>query len=96
LVDPVDDAFARARVGGSGLLANVGTGVETTVNELFATMARLTGSTDPAAYAPARPGELQRSALDPTLVGSELGWKPLHTLEQGLDRTLAWFRNRES
>jgi UDP-glucose 4-epimerase len=94
-VDDVVDAFARARSGGSGLLANVGTGTETTVNDLFATMARLTGFTDPPVYAPARPGELQRSALDPTLVGSELGWKPLHTLEQGLDRTLAWFKNRE-
>ena len=95
-VDDVVDAFARARAGGSGLLANVGTGTETTVNDLFATMARLTGFTDPPVYAPARPGELARSALDPTLVGSELGWKPLRTLEQGLDRTLAWFKKRDS
>jgi UDP-glucose 4-epimerase len=93
-VDDVVDAFARARYGGSGLLANIGTGSETTVNDLFATMARLTGVTDPPVYAPARPGELARSALDPTLAGAELGWKPLHTLEQGLDRTLAWFKNR--
>ncbi len=95
-VDDVVDAFARARTGGSGLLANVGTGTETTVNELFATMARLTGFTEEPVYAPARPGELARSALDPTLVGAELGWKPLHTLEDGLDRTLAWFREREA
>jgi UDP-glucose 4-epimerase len=94
-VDDVVDAFARARTGGSGLLANVGTGTETTVNELFSTMARLTDFTGSAVYAPARPGELARSALDPTLVGQELGWKPLHTLEDGLDRTLAWFRNRD-
>jgi UDP-glucose 4-epimerase len=94
-VDDVVDAFARARTGGSGLLANVGTGTETTVNELFATMAGLTGFEEPAVYAPARPGELARSALDPTLIGKELGWKPLHTLEDGLDRTLTWFRTRE-
>jgi len=94
-VDDVVDAFARARHGGSGLLANVGTGVETTVNELFTTMARLTGFTEPAVYAPARPGELQRSALDATLLSAELGWKPLHTLEDGLARTLEWFRTRE-
>jgi UDP-glucose 4-epimerase len=93
-VDDVVDAFARARHGGSGLLANVGTGVETSVNELFSTMARLTGSTEPATYSPARPGELARSALDPTLLGHELGWKPLHTLEDGLARTLDWFRAR--
>jgi UDP-glucose 4-epimerase len=93
-VDDVVDAFARARHGGSGLLANIGTGTETSVNELFATMARLTGFTDPATYAPARPGELARSALDPTLAGEELGWMPRHTLEEGLDRTLAWFKAR--
>jgi UDP-glucose 4-epimerase len=95
-VDDVVDAFARARSGGSGLLANVGTGTETSVNELFATMARLTGFTEPATYAPARPGELARSALDPSLVSAELGWKPLHTLEDGLARTLAWFQARET
>jgi len=94
-VDDVVDAFARARTAGSGLLANVGTGTETTVNELFSTMAGLVGFDEPAVYAPARPGELARSALDPTLIGEELGWKPLHTLEDGLDRTLAWFRARD-
>jgi len=94
-VDDVVDAFARARTAGSGLLANIGTGTETSVNDLFATMARLTGFGDPAEYAPARPGELHRSALDPTLAGAELGWKPIHSLEDGLDRTLAWFRARE-
>jgi UDP-glucose 4-epimerase len=93
-VDDVVDAFARARHGGSGLLANIGTGTETSVNELFATMARLTGFGEPPTYAPARPGELARSALDPTLAGEELGWQPRHTLEEGLDRTLAWFKAR--
>jgi len=94
-VDDVVDAFARARYGGSGLLANVGTGTETSVNELFAVMARLTGFDEPATYAPARTGELARSALDPTLLGEQLGWKPAHTLEDGLERTLAWFRSRQ-
>jgi UDP-glucose 4-epimerase len=93
-VDDVVDAFARARSGGSGLLANVGTGVETSVNELFSTMARLTETTEAPTYSPARPGELARSALDPALLGEELGWKPLHTLEDGLARTLDWFRAR--
>jgi UDP-glucose 4-epimerase len=95
-VDDVVDAFARARHGGSALLANVGTGTETSVNELFSTMARLTGFPEPATYAPARPGELARSSLDPTLVSAELGWKPSFTLESGLDRTLAWFKAREA
>ncbi|HEV7535952.1 MAG TPA: UDP-glucose 4-epimerase, partial [Acidimicrobiia bacterium] len=60
-----------------------------------AAMARLTGFAEPAVYAPARPGELARSALDPTLLGQQLGWKPAHTLDDGLARTLAWFEARD-
>jgi UDP-glucose 4-epimerase len=68
--------------------------VETSVNELYATMARLTGTGNEAVYAPARPGEVVRSALDPRLAGTELGWKPATALEVGLSATLDWFRSR--
>ncbi len=97
-VDDVVDAFARAKEpgAGSGLLVNVGTGTETSVNELYATMARLTGTAAEAVAGPARPGEVLRSALDPRLAGTELGWKPATTLEEGLRATLDWFRNRPS
>jgi len=91
-VDDVVEAFARARDAGSGMLANIGTGVETSVNALFATMARLARFKEPPVYAPARPGELARSALDPTWAGKVLGWTPATSLEEGLRRTLAWFK----
>jgi UDP-glucose 4-epimerase len=93
-VDDVVDAFCRAEKAGSGLLANVGTGVETSVNTLFSTMARLTRFHEEPVRAPARPGELRRSALDPSLAGEALGWKPSTPLETGLKRTLDWFRSR--
>jgi UDP-glucose 4-epimerase len=41
----------------------------------------------------ARPGELQRSALDPARAANHLGWKPWTDLEDGLRRTLEWFRD---
>ena len=44
----------------------------------------MSGFTEPATYAPARPGELARSALDPTLAGEELGWTPKHTAGEAL------------
>jgi UDP-glucose 4-epimerase len=91
-VDDVVDAFVRAIDKGGGLIANIATGEETSVQQLFDGMARLTGFKDPAHYAPARPGELERSALDPGRAGIHLGWKPWTGIDEGLRRTLEWFR----
>jgi UDP-glucose 4-epimerase len=91
-VDDVVDAFVRATEKGGGLLMNIGTGIETSVVELFDVMARLTGSTFDARFAPEKPGELLRSALDPGRAAIHLGWKPWTSLEDGLSRTLEWHR----
>jgi UDP-glucose 4-epimerase len=90
-VDDVVDAFARAAQKGSGLLMNIGTGVETSVNQLYLTMAAAAGTDAPAAYAPARAGELARSALDPSRAGIHLGWTPWTTPEAGAAEVLRWF-----
>lgn len=92
-VDDVVDAFVRATEKGGGLLVNIGTGVETGVQELFDVIAGLTGARDPAHYAPARPGELARSALDPTRAEIHLGWKPFTPLDEGIAKTLDWAKN---
>ncbi|MCZ7526862.1 MAG: GDP-mannose 4,6-dehydratase [Acidimicrobiia bacterium] len=91
-VDDVVDACVRAAEKGSGLLVNIGTGVETSVQRLFDVMARETGFRDPARYAPARLGELRRSALDPGRAEIHLGWKPWTRLEDGIAQTLEYFR----
>jgi UDP-glucose 4-epimerase len=91
-VDDVVDGFVRATEKGGGLLMNIGTGVETSVQQLFDVMAKLTGFKDPARYAPPRPGEVQRSALDPGRAGIHLGWKPWTSIEDGLARTLEHFK----
>jgi UDP-glucose 4-epimerase len=91
-VDDVVDAFVRATEKGNGLLCNVGTGSETSVQQLFDTMARLTGFKGQARYEPPRPGELRRSALDPGRAAIHLGWKPWTSLEEGLARTLEHFK----
>ncbi len=91
-VDDVVDAFVRAASKGGGLLLNIGTGRETSVNALYATMARVVGVSDPAVYAPARPGELDRSALDPGRAEIQLGWKPWTTLEAGTSAVIDWLR----
>jgi UDP-glucose 4-epimerase len=91
-VDDVVDAFVRAATRGGGLLLNVGTGIETSVNQLYATMARVAGVDRPAAYAPMRPGELRRSALDPGRAAIHLGWTPWTDLAEGTGRVLEWFK----
>jgi UDP-glucose 4-epimerase len=96
-VDDVVDAFGRAASTTAAEvelpLANVGTGVETSVKRLYALMARLAGVREEPQFASSRPGELVRSALDPTLLGTVLGWKPATSLEQGVAKTLDWFRD---
>jgi UDP-glucose 4-epimerase len=91
-VDDAVDAFVRAADRGSGLLCNVGTGVETSVNELYQAMADAAGVSLPPTYGPARAGELARSALDPGRAALHLGWEPWTELASGVADVLAWSR----
>jgi UDP-glucose 4-epimerase len=95
-VDDVVDAFVRSIERGDGLLVNVGTGVETSVNRLYRTMAQGAGVDRPATIAAARPGELQRSSLDPGRAAVQLGWRPWTSLEEGTARVLEWFKGKSS
>jgi UDP-glucose 4-epimerase len=70
-----------------GGVYNVGTATETSVLELYDGIQAASGIERPAQFAPARLGELQRSVLDISLAGRELGWKPELTLADGLAAT---------
>jgi UDP-glucose 4-epimerase len=69
---------------------NIGTHSETNVTELAEAMMRASGIKVPINYAPARPGELQRSSLQIGKAAKVLGWKPEVGLEEGLKRTYDW------
>ena len=84
-----------AEQGFSGAL-NVGTGVETDVNRLHALMARAAGVEAAPAYAPGRPGEQKRSCIDPSAAKAALGWRAEVALEDGLRRTVDFFRQRRA
>jgi UDP-glucose 4-epimerase len=71
---------------------NVGTGVETTVNELYAALADAMGVSRPPQYAPPRPGEQRRSALDARRAAGTLDWRPRVSLADGLRSTVGHFR----
>lgn len=84
-VDDVVDAFVRAATRGGGLVCNIGTGKETSVNELYRALASRCGVDREAVSGPARPGELRRSSLDPTRAGIHLGWRPWTTMAEGIE-----------
>jgi UDP-glucose 4-epimerase len=70
---------------------NIGTGVETSVNELYALLMSISGRDLPPDHGPAKPGEQLRSSVDPTLAGRVMGWRPEVGLTDGLKETLRFF-----
>jgi UDP-glucose 4-epimerase len=81
--------LAGAERGGG--VFNVGTGIETSVLELYDLCRGVAGSPLEAKQAPPRLGELQRSVLDVGLAEQELGWRAETPLEEGLRLTWEWF-----
>jgi len=94
-VDDVTEATIRATEGGSGECINIGTSCETSVKDLYNTMQALTDFRGSPQYRPARPGELERSCLSVEKARRILGWAPRIGLEEGLSRTIEWFRQRQ-
>ncbi|WP_373061288.1 NAD-dependent epimerase/dehydratase family protein [Gemmatimonas sp.] len=75
---------------------NIGTSIETSVNTLAETLRAVSAAYAPIDYAPARAGELARSALDTTKAQAVLGWTPKVTLRDGLENTYRFFADRRA
>jgi UDP-glucose 4-epimerase len=73
---------------------NIGTGDETTVNQLFGSLRHLTDSSAPEVHGPAKPGEQRRSVLAWSRAAQVLHWCPQIGLEDGLRQTVEYFRTR--
>jgi UDP-glucose 4-epimerase len=82
-------AAALAALAHDGGVFNIGTGIETSVLQLYAAIREATGIDRDAEHAEARLGELQRSVLDVSLAARELGWRPERSLADGLAATWA-------
>jgi UDP-glucose 4-epimerase len=78
----------------AGGVFNVGTGVETSVADLFAACCEVAGAQTEAVFSEPRLGELQRSALDPGLARTMLRWRSTVGLDDGLRRTWEWINAR--
>ena len=93
--DVVQANLKALRYEGSGVF-NVGTGVETSVNDLFEALRDRMAPGLACRREENRPGEQRRSVLSFDRAREELGWTPRVDLAQGLEKTAAWFANRRA
>lgn len=85
--------YLASQDAGDGERFNIGTGVETTDRQLHAAVAKAVGAQDNPANEPARLGDVARSALSYEKAQRVLGWEPQVDLEEGIARTVEFFRS---
>jgi nucleoside-diphosphate-sugar epimerase len=78
--------------GAVGRVINVATGSRVSLNQLFETMRRLIGVDVTPLYGPPRAGDVQDSQADISRAREILGYEPSVTFEEGLRRTVDWYR----
>ena len=84
--------LASGEIGG-GMRFNIGTSVETSDRQLHTLVAEAAGSQDDPEFAPARLGDVPRSALSYARAKEVLGWEPEVDIKQGVANTVEYFRN---
>lgn len=75
---------------------HIGTGKEVSVKQLFKKMNKISGAKLKERYAPAKSGEVMRSALDTKQAKRVLGWTPKVDIDSGLEKTIKWFAKQTS
>lgn len=93
-VGDVVDANLRAINGGDRCVYNIGSGVETSVNQIFRALKAVTEFPGEPMYAAPRAGEIRRMCMSIGKAMAELGWKPSVSLSEGLRRTVEFFRGK--
>jgi len=93
-VGDICDAFFKAADAGDGLLLNIGSGVETSVVDLYDSLAAATGFGDRPLFEDPKPGDVARSVVDASKAKAALGWEPWTMMEEGLEQTLRWYRSQ--
>jgi UDP-glucose 4-epimerase len=80
----------------AGQMFNVATGKRADLNEAFQLLKNITGYTGEVKYAPARSGDVKHSLADLSRTEKHLGYKPAVDFEEGLRRTVDWYREQQS
>lgn len=89
--DVVEASIAAMRSKATGAY-NIGTGVETSINDLFSLMRAQLQSDVEAQRESGKQGGQERSCLAIAKAKEELGWSPMYTLEEGIKETLEWYK----
>lgn len=93
--DVADLTLRAARAEGvSGRVYNGGNGNRYTLNQVWETLQKIEGVSIPPNYGPPRPGDVRDSQADTAAVVRDLGHAPCFSLEEGLRRTLEWYRRQ--
>ncbi len=79
---------------GNGKIYNLGTGKETNVNELFRMIMKNTDTEIEEKHGPAKAGEQMRSVLTSGLIHRELSWRPEVQLDEGISKTVRFFKGK--
>jgi nucleoside-diphosphate-sugar epimerase len=77
-----------------GRVFNIATGHQATLNQTFALLRNITGYKGPVQYGPERAGDIKHSFADISLAQKHLGYQPSIGFEEGLKRTVAWYREQ--
>ncbi len=77
-----------------GTVFNIALGDKISVNQLFNTLKNITGSSLTATYREERKGDVKNSMADISRSSSILGYSPIISIQEGLQRTVDWFRSR--
>ncbi len=91
-VKDVVSALLLSASSNENLFLNIGTGIETSVNELVSSMQKEFNSKVEPIFAEAREGELKRSVLSNKLAMEKLNWVPEYTLSQGMQKVFEWLK----
>lgn len=93
-VEDVAHASVLALHRGDDGIYCLGTGRGTSVNDLHRQLVQLVGRSTPVVRAPKRPGDVHLAFFECSRAHDELGWRPAVPLEEGMRRTVAYFRSQ--
>jgi len=91
-VSDIVEANIAALERGDGQVYNIGSGIGTSVNQIYEKLQQIIGFAAPPVYSEARTGEIQRTYLESSKAARELGWSVQIGFDEGLRRTVEWFR----